>query len=333
VALHSFEANTASEFPEEIPTGPQTDLAQTALAPAPGVVSHGEISLRTESSESDGAGPSRVLRGVPRPIALQILGVSKSYGQTNILQNVSLTLAEGECLALIGPNGAGKSTLFNVISGRQQPSEGAVVLGGRRIDQATPQAIQGLGLARSFQTSNLFLNLTVADSLRCAVLGARGLSDRLRLSGRQTKAVRERVHALLQQLDLQSRAHLVARNLSYADQRALELGLALAGDPSVLLLDEPTAGMSPAETDKSIALIRRAARGKSLLIVEHDMSVVFGLADKIAVLAQGELIACDSPAAVRSNPIVQAAYLGHDADNIAHPDRTASVQNGATAHA
>ena len=247
---------------------------------------------------------------VTRVPALELIDVGKHFDQTAIIRNLNLTVQAGERVAIIGPNGAGKSTLFDLISGRHAPSSGQIWLGGQRIDGKKPFEINRLGLSRSFQISQLFPTLSVFENLRCAMLWQRGLGYACWRFLANMTDVNARTRALVQRLQLQDQANCAARHLSYAQQRALELGMALASDPAVLLLDEPTAGMSRSETSHFMALIGALAQGKTLLIVEHDMSVVFGLASKIAVMVQGELLAFDTPEAVRVNPLVQQAYLG-----------------------
>ena len=242
--------------------------------------------------------------------ALDIRGLGKRFGRTEVLRDLNLALCPGERVAVIGPNGAGKSTLFNLISGRDRPSAGEVWLRGQRIDGLPPYQISRLGLARSFQISNLFPRLSTVDNLRCAVLWSLGYRYSLWRRLARLRDVNERAEALLAQLRLQSRRDLLAAQLSYAEQRALEIGLTVAGGAGVILLDEPTAGMNRSETAHCVELIRTLTEGRTLLLVEHDMGVVFGLADRIAVLAQGELIAFDTPAAVRADARVQQAYLG-----------------------
>jgi len=242
--------------------------------------------------------------------ALALVALHKSFGPTRIIGPLDLAVAPGERVAIIGPNGAGKSTLFDLISGRHAPSSGQIWLAGQRIDGKRPHQINRLGLARSFQVSQLFPSLSVLDNLRCAMLWRQGLGYNFwRLLSRLSDT-NARTRQLMQQLQLDGAAQTPAQQLSYAQQRALELGMTLASDAPVLLLDEPTAGMSRAETAQFLALIDTLTRGKTLLIVEHDMSVVFGLATKIAVLVQGELLAYGTPDAVRANPLVQQAYLG-----------------------
>jgi len=231
-------------------------------------------------------------------------------GASEIICGVDLQLRPGERVALIGPNGAGKSTLFNLISGRLAPSSGAVLLHGQPIQGLRPFAIYRRGLARSFQVSSLFPQLSAFENIRCALLWRLGLRYAFWrwLSERSEASLQ--ADALLHKLGLAPLRDVPAGSLSYAQARALELGMTLAGGASVILLDEPTAGMSQSETAAFVALIRELTVGKTLLIVEHDMGVVFDLADRVAVLAQGELIAFDTPQAVRSHPQVQQAYLG-----------------------
>ena len=245
--------------------------------------------------------------------ALELKDVRKSFGQSEIIRGANLTVAKGERVAVIGPNGAGKSTLFNLISGRFGITSGDIRLNGQAINGLKPFEINRLGLARSFQISNLFVNLSVYENLRCAVLWSMGYrySFWQRLNG--LRDAHERAEQVLEQIGMQRQRKILAGVLTYAEQRALEIGITMAGGADVILLDEPTAGMSRSESDAAVELIRKVTAGKSLVMVEHDMSVVFGLADKIAVLVYGEVIACDTPADIRSNAAVQAAYLGHDA--------------------
>ncbi|PKO60482.1 MAG: ABC transporter ATP-binding protein [Betaproteobacteria bacterium HGW-Betaproteobacteria-18] len=244
------------------------------------------------------------------PFALELKGLSKRFGKTDIIRGIDLAVAPGERIGIIGPNGAGKSTLFNLISGKFEPDGGQIWLNGGRIDGKRPYEINRQGLARSFQVSNIFPKLSVFENLRCGVLWGLGYKYTfLRLLADLDDA-NERVAALLELLHLEQQRDTLAMHLSYAEQRALEVGITIAGGASVILLDEPTAGMSQSETSRFIHLIRQATKGKTLLMVEHDMGVVFELADKIAVLAQGELLAFDTPDAVRADARVQEAYLG-----------------------
>ncbi|NHZ61502.1 ABC transporter ATP-binding protein [Massilia genomosp. 1] len=244
--------------------------------------------------------------------ALELKDVRKSFGRSEIIRGANLTVQKGERCAVIGPNGAGKSTLFNLVSGRFPISSGDIRLNGNSISGLRPFEINRLGLSRSFQISNLFDKLSVYDNLRCAVLWSLGYrySFWQRLNG--LRDAHERAEQVLEQIGMQRQRKVLAGVLTYAEQRALEIGITIAGGADVILLDEPTAGMSRSESDAAVELIRKVTVGKSLVMVEHDMSVVFGLADKIAVLVYGEVIACDTPANIRSNAAVQAAYLGHE---------------------
>jgi len=241
---------------------------------------------------------------------LELKDLRKSFGKTEIIRGANLAVAAGERVAIIGPNGAGKSTLFNLISGRFEPTSGEIVLAGERIDGLAPYEINRKGLARSFQVSNLFTRLSVFENLRCGVLWSLGYRYAFwKFLGRLHDANR-RAEELMTMLHLERKRDVLAMNLTYAEQRALEIGITIAGGASVVLLDEPTAGMSKSETQRFVELIRSVTAGKTLLTVEHDMGVVFGLADKIAVLVYGEVIAFDVPSAVRANARVQEAYLG-----------------------
>jgi len=242
--------------------------------------------------------------------AVELRDVHKRFGQTAIIRGASLQVKHGENVAIIGPNGAGKSTLFNLISGRLTPTTGEILLNGERIDGLKPFEVNRRGLSRSFQVSNLFSRLSVFENLRCAVLWSLGHGYAFwKFLSRMTDA-NDRAEQVMRQIHLESRRDEPALNLTYAEQRALEIGITIASGSSVILLDEPTAGMSRSETARFIDLIREVTTGRTLLTVEHDMGVVFGLADRIAVLVYGEVIAFDTPEAVRADPRVQEAYLG-----------------------
>jgi branched-chain amino acid transport system ATP-binding protein len=242
--------------------------------------------------------------------ALELDAVHKNFGKSEIIRGATLQVAAGERCAIIGPNGAGKSTLFNLISGRFDISSGDIRLHGKSVAGMRPFDINRRGLARSFQVSNLFERLSVYENLRCAVLWSLGYrySFWQRLGG--LRDAHQRTEQVLEDIGLTRQRDVLAGVLTYAEQRALEIGITIAGGADVILLDEPTAGMSRSESDAAVELIRKVTTGKTLLMVEHDMGVVFGLADKIAVLVYGEVIACDTPANIRGNPAVQAAYLG-----------------------
>jgi branched-chain amino acid transport system ATP-binding protein len=242
--------------------------------------------------------------------ALELQDLRKSFGKTEIIRGVNLAVQPGERVAIIGPNGAGKSTLFNLISGRFGPTSGEILLNGQTIAHKKPYEINRMGLSRSFQITNIFPKLSVFENLRCAVLWSLGYKYTFLkfLSG--LRDANEQTEKLLAMIKLDKKRDVLAMNLTYAEQRALEIGVTIAGGSDVILLDEPTAGMSKSETTRFISLIKSVTEGKTLLTVEHDMGVVFGLADKIAVVVYGEVIAFDVPEAVRANTKVQEAYLG-----------------------
>ena len=242
--------------------------------------------------------------------ALRLVDVSKSFRRTEIVRDVNLEVSRGERHAIIGPNGAGKSTLFNLISARFPVSSGRIELNGDDITSLRAFEINRRGLSRSFQITNIFHNLTVFDNVRCALLWSLGYrySFWRRLSALADAG--ERADEVIQRIGLRRRRDTLASTLSYAEQRALEIGITLAGGADVVLLDEPTAGMSRSETEEAVALIRRVSEGKTLVMVEHDMGVVFGLADRISVLVYGRIIATGTPGEIRANPAVQEAYLG-----------------------
>ena len=246
----------------------------------------------------------------PAPFALELRDLRKSFGKTEIIRGVNLSVAQGERVALIGPNGAGKSTLFNLISGRFGPSSGQVLLNGQRIDGKKPFEINRMGLSRSFQITNIFPKLSVFENLRCSVLWSMGYKYSFLRFLAHLHDANARTQQLMEQINLDKKRDVLAVNLTYAEQRALEIGVTIAGGADVILLDEPTAGMSRSETTRFIHLIKQVTEGCTLLTVEHDMGVVFGLADKIAVMVYGELIAFDTPEKVRANASVQEAYLG-----------------------
>ncbi|MEO9516049.1 MAG: ABC transporter ATP-binding protein [Paracoccaceae bacterium] len=242
--------------------------------------------------------------------ALQLADLQKSFGKTEIIRGVSLDIPAGERHAIIGPNGAGKSTLFNLITGRFPQTSGRISLHGQNLAGLAPYQINRLGLSRSFQITNIFPKMTVFENVRCALLWAQGYKYSFwNLVGKQ-QPLTDGADEILEMINLTSRRELPAGVLSYAEQRALEIGITIAGGANVIMLDEPTAGMSHSETDYIVDLIKRVTENKTLIMVEHDMGVVFGLADRISVLVYGEIIATGSPEEVRANPKVQEAYLG-----------------------
>jgi len=253
------------------------------------------------ASRSSGANPA---------IALELKDLRKSFGKTEIIRGINLAVTSGERVAIIGPNGAGKSTLFNLISGRFEPTSGDVLLNGQRINGKKPYEINRLGLSRSFQITNIFPKLSVFENLRCSVLWSLGYKYTFFKFLANLDDANDRAEELMEMIKLDKKRDVLGMNLTYAEQRALEIGITIAGGAGVILLDEPTAGMSRSETTRFIKLIKDVTVGKTLLTVEHDMGVVFGLADKIAVVVYGEVIAFDVPEAVRADQRVQEAYLG-----------------------
>ena len=242
--------------------------------------------------------------------ALELKDLRKSFGKTEIIRGASIAINAGERIAVIGPNGAGKSTLFNLISGRIEPTSGDILLNGQRINGKRPFEINRMGLSRSFQITNIFPNLSVFENLRCGVLWSLGYKYTFFKFLADLDDANAMADKLMAMIKLDKKRDVQAINLTYAEQRALEIGVTIAGGANVILLDEPTAGMSKSETKRFISLIKEVTVGKTLLTVEHDMGVVFGLADKIAVVVYGEVIAFDTPEAVRANARVQEAYLG-----------------------
>ncbi len=244
-------------------------------------------------------------------VLLQVEGVSKSFGALAALTDVSLTVSAGEVVSVIGPNGAGKSTLFNVITGLHGATRGRVLFDGQVITGRAPEAVNRLGLAKTFQITNVFPGISVYENVRVAAQSRAPEAGRFTSLWRRPD-VEGAVMELLVAFGLEGRRDETAQNLSHGEQRYLEICLALATKPTLLLLDEPTAGMTPGETRDATTLIRRMAlaRGLTLLLIEHDMSVVMGISDRVAVLHFGQKIAEGPPEAIRTNPQVIDAYLG-----------------------
>jgi branched-chain amino acid transport system ATP-binding protein len=249
----------------------------------------------------------------PAGCALQLRDVRKSFGATQIIRGVSLDILRGERHAIIGPNGAGKSTLFNLICGRFAPTGGSILLYDKPIAARTPFEINRLGIARSFQVTNIFPRLSVYENIRCSVLWSLGYKYCFWRGASGLRDANERTERTLEVIGMTPKRDAPAGVLTYAEQRALEIGITIAGDPQVILLDEPTAGMSRAEAHNAVALIRAVSQGRTLVMVEHDMGVVFDLADRISVLVYGEIIATDVPSRIRHDESVQSAYLGRAA--------------------
>ena len=241
---------------------------------------------------------------------LALKDVRKNFGETEIIRGVSLEIEQGEKHAIIGPNGAGKSTLFHLISGLYSVTDGTIKFKQKQIQNKPPFEISRLGLARSFQVTNIFARMNVFENIRCALLWSSGYRYSFwHLLGRQ-KELNDNARHVLEQIGLQNKSHYPAGELAYAQQRALELGIAIASGAELIMLDEPVAGMSHSEAENAVELIRRITEGKTLIMVEHDMNIVFDVADKISVLVYGEIIASDKPENIRANPAVQEAYLG-----------------------
>src|SRR3569623_198295 len=245
--------------------------------------------------------------------AIEVRAVEQRFGNVGIIRDPTFSVAKGERHAIIGPNGAGKSTTFNLISGHIAPTSGEVKLNGDVISGLQPCEINRRGLSRSFQVTNVFARMTVWENVRCAVLWATGHRYAFWKNVDSLPEVRARTAQILDDIHLTHRRVVPAGLLTYADQRELEIGITIASGATVVMLDEPTAGMSNAETERAVALIRRLTEGKTLVIVEHDMSVVFGLADRISVLVYGNIIASGTPQEIRANPKVREAYLGEEA--------------------
>ncbi len=256
--------------------------------------------------------PERAAAMAADPI-LSIRDLRKSFGPTEIMRGVDLDLRGAERHALIGPNGAGKSTLFHLVSGHLAPTSGSICFGGRELGGRSPQAINRLGLSRSFQITNIFPKLTTFENIRLAVMRAHGLQYVFWKFINRDRRIREQTERLLEQVRLQARAQVPAGEMAYSEQRSLEIAMTLASDPQLILLDEPMAGMSHEETEYTARLIREVTAGRTLLIVEHDMDVVFALSDRISVLVYGQVIATGTPNEIRHDARVREAYLGEEA--------------------
>ena len=246
--------------------------------------------------------------------AIELLDLRKSFGSTAVIRGVNLTIGEGERHAIIGPNGAGKSTLYNLITAKYAPTSGHIRLRGRDITARKPYEINRMGLARSFQVTNIFPRMSVFENVRCGTLWAMNYRYSFWHDVDRLDDANARSRQILQDIGLAGRADVPAGVLSYAEQRALEIGITIAGGADIILLDEPTAGMNRSETAQTVELVRRITENKTLVMVEHDMGVVFGLADRISVLVYGEIIASGRPDEIRGNPAVREAYLGEEVD-------------------
>jgi branched-chain amino acid transport system ATP-binding protein len=245
--------------------------------------------------------------------AIELQGLRKNFGPTEVIRGVDLIVTTGERHAVIGPNGAGKSTLFNLASGLLAPTAGSIRLKGQDVTGLPPQLINRRGLSRSFQVTNIFHRMSVWENVRCGLLWAAGQKYSFWRNVERLDDVNARTERILADFNLLDRREVQAGVLTYAEQRALEIAITIAGGADVILLDEPTAGMSRHETDRAVELIRRISEGRTLIIVEHDMSVVFGLADRISVLVYGEIVASGTPQEIRNSARVKEAYLGQEA--------------------
>jgi branched-chain amino acid transport system ATP-binding protein len=243
-------------------------------------------------------------------IALRIEHLNRAFGSLVVTDDVNLDIAEGERHVVIGPNGAGKTSLLNQIGGQLAPNSGRIFATGQDITGHSPDRISRMGVARTFQRNNLFQNLSVLENLRLALEIRFGNPlDCFRAADRNP-ALKRRATELMAQVHLDTNGSRIVRNLSYGEQRQLEIGVALAGDPKVLLLDEPTSGMSPAETTRMIGLIGKLPRSLAILMIEHDMNVVFSIADRVTVLYYGKILATGTPAEIQSDARVREVYLG-----------------------
>ena len=244
---------------------------------------------------------------------LEIRNLHRHFGGIAAINGLSMTLSENELQSVIGPNGAGKTTLFNVITGRLHASSGQVFYEGQEITNKPPDEIVRLGIGRTFQKSSIFPGHTVFENLRIARQAKLGGSRRIFSSKTRLNQVNDDTWQILERLRLADQAKTIASTLSHGDQRVMEIGIALAGSPRLLLLDEPTAGMSLRETERTAELIRNLAKELTVVLVEHDMEVVMSISDRISVMHQGSLIAEGTPVEIQSNELVREAYLGKEA--------------------
>ncbi len=241
---------------------------------------------------------------------LEIKDVDKDFGGLEVLSGINFTVEQGERHAIIGPNGAGKSTLFNLVTGKYKVSRGKILFKGEEITNWSPFRVNRHGVARSFQVTNLFPNMTVYENIRNAILSKKGMRFNIFSRLNNLKGVAGETTALLKTIGLEEFPATPAGELAYGHQRALEIGVTLATNPELILLDEPTAGMTTEETREAVHLIDRVTEGKTLVIIEHDMDVVFSISDRITVLYYGEILATGTPQEIREDEEVKKAYLG-----------------------
>lgn len=243
---------------------------------------------------------------------LKVDGLTKKFGTLTAIDDVSLSIPTGEITSIIGPNGAGKTTLFNLFTGKYEPTSGSIEFRGERIDGEEPHTLVGRGLVRSFQITNFFDDLTALENVRLATQAPHtgfGPKDLLK-HHRDLTEVTDDARRVLERVHLSDVAEKKASSLSYGQRRHLEIGISLAADPDLFLMDEPTAGMSPEETRETVSLIEEIAADITLVLIEHDMHIVMGISDNIAVMNEGEILAWGSPEEIRNNEQVQKAYLG-----------------------
>ncbi len=249
-------------------------------------------------------------------VILSIENLSKAFGKFYAIKKVSLQVSKGEITALIGPNGAGKTTFYNVVTGKYKPTSGRILFMGREITNLPAHKIARLGLGRSFQITNIFLENTVEENILAALVSyhRKGLS--LFKGMNRYKDLLEEAHSILEMLGLKDKAQETAKNLAYGDKRLVEIGIAMAVHPKMIMLDEPTAGMTPEETERMVSMIQTLFQetGITFFLTEHDMKVVFSIAHRIFVLHQGSLLAQGTPEEIRNNPKVKEAYLGGSLD-------------------
>jgi branched-chain amino acid transport system ATP-binding protein len=241
---------------------------------------------------------------------LETKGLYHDFSGLEVLFNINFEVKEGERHAIIGPNGAGKTTLFNVITGTYMPSKGQVFFKGKEITGSKPHQLARIGMGRSFQITSTFHRLTTFQNIRMGILSKRGIRFNLFRMLDKMRAITEETDEVLGRINLDGERDVPASLLSYGKHRSLEVSLAMTTDPELVMLDEPTAGMSRDETHHAVELIRRLTEGKTMVIIEHDMDVVFSLADRITVLHLGETLACGPPEEIRENQAVKDAYLG-----------------------
>jgi len=241
---------------------------------------------------------------------LQIKGLCKNFGISRIIRNLNLDIEEGEAHAIIGPNGAGKSTLFNLITGIYEPTSGSIKLRGKEIGFKTPHEISRMGLSRSFQITNIFPKMSVFENIQASLLWSMDYKYSFWKSVGKMKVLKERAEKILEQVSMSAKRNVLAGELSYAEQRLLEIGITISSRAGVILLDEPMAGLDKHETGQIIELILDISKGKTLIMIEHDMEVVFTVAKRVSVLVYGEIIAVGSPEMIKNNSQVQESYLG-----------------------